>query len=63
MLTILCQSMMEDVFPKRPRARQYILTPTRSLGYDLLTFAMNRRKFLSGYHLIQRQLIAYWTSK
>ena len=46
MLMILCQGMMEDVLPKRPRSRQHILTPTRSLGYDSVTFAINRSKFL-----------------
>ena len=44
MLMILCQSMMEDVSPKRPRL--YILTPASSLGYDPLSFAMNISKFL-----------------
>ena len=46
MLVILYQGMMEDVFPKQPRAGQYILSPARSLGCDPLTFATNRSKFL-----------------
>ena len=39
-------SMIENVSPTQPRARQTIVTPARSLGYDPLTFAINRSKFL-----------------
>ena len=39
-------SLMEDVSPKQPTARQTIVTPARNLGYDPLTFATKRRKFL-----------------
>ena len=38
--------MMEVVLPKRLRARQTIVTPAKSLGYDPLTFAITRSKFL-----------------
>ena len=38
--------MMEDVSPKQPRARQTIVTLARNLGYDPLTFAINKSKFL-----------------
>ena len=38
-------STMENVSPKQPNTRQTIVTPTTSLGYDPLTYAINKSKF------------------
>ena len=43
---IFCQGKKEDALPKQPKARQYILTPSRSFGYDPITFAINRSQLL-----------------